>query len=60
VKAAAGTFQQLGRGGHARAFDRRSDPAASPRDFLVSGARAAHRMLIGAGAAEDEVGVAID
>src|SRR3954469_7147752 len=40
--------------------DRGGNPAAGFSDLLIARAGAAHRMFVGAGAAEDEVSVAID
>ena len=61
VQAAARLLEQLacprrllGRG------DGRGDAAAGLGDFLIGGAGAAHGMLVGAGAAEDQMRVAVD
>src|SRR6185369_356575 len=60
VKAASALIEQLlvrrGRG----AFHGRRDAATRFRNLLVGRAGAAHRMLVGAGAAEDEMRVAVD
>ncbi len=51
---------QLGLAGLARRAHRRDDAAAGAGDLFVTGARKPHRPLVGAVAAVDEVGVAID
>ncbi len=60
VETAAALVEQLlvRRGGGA--LDRRGDPAAGLGDLFIGRAGAAHRMLVGARAAEHQVGVAID
>ena len=60
VEAAAGAVEQLvGAGGLGRG-DGRGDAAAGLGDLLIGRAGAAHGMLVGAGAAEHEMGVAVD
>ena len=60
VKAAAALVDQLFVGGRRGARDGRGDSAAGLRDLLIAGAGAAHRMFVGARAAEDEMRVAVD
>ena len=60
VQAAAALVEQLLVGCGGGALDRRGDAAAGLGDLLVGRAGAAHRMLVGARAAEDEMGVAVD
>jgi len=55
-----GGSQKLRLGRFAGALHSRGDPAARFGDFLIAGAGAAHRMLVGAVAAEDKVRVAVD
>ena len=43
-----------------RRLHRRGDAAAGPGDLLIGRAGAAHRMLVGAGAAENQMRVAVD
>ena len=60
MEAGAALLEQLVVGGGFGLGDGRGDPAAGFRDFLIARARAAHGVLVGAGAAEDEVRVAVD
>ena len=60
VQAAAALVEQLLVGCGRGALDRRGDAAAGLGDLLIARAGAAHRMLVGARAAEDEMGVAVD
>ncbi len=60
VEAAAGLVAKLVRAGRLGGADGRGDPATGPRNFLIGGTGAAHGMFVGAGAAEDEMGVAVD
>ena len=60
VQAAPALLKQLVVGCAGGALHGRGDAAARLGDLLVGRAGAAHRMLVGAGAAEDEVRVAVD
>ena len=60
MQPAAALSQQFLVGRGARLRHGRCDPAAGFRDFLIGRAGAAHRVLVGARAAEDEVRVAVD
>ena len=53
-------LEQLVLGGRGGPRDGRRNAAAGLGDLLVAGAGAAHRMLVGARAAEDQVRVAVD
>src|SRR5437763_15534910 len=54
VQAAATLLDQLVVGGSRCSRDGGGDSAASARDLLIAGTGAAHRMFVGARAAEDE------
>ncbi len=60
MEAAAGGVAEFVGAGLARRLDRRGDASAGLGDFLIGCAGAAHGVLVGAGTAEDEMGVAID
>ena len=60
VQAAAALVEQLLVGRRGGALDRRGDAAAGLGNLLIARAGAAHRMLVGARAAEHEVRVAVD
>ena len=60
VEACAALLEQLVVGGGFGLRDGRGNSAARFRDFLIARAGAAHGMLVGAVAAEDQVRVAVD
>ena len=60
VEAGQRARHELFHAGGPRGLDARQDTAAGPRDLLVGGAPKPHLELVGAMAAEDEVGMTID
>ncbi len=60
MKAPAALLDQFIVGRRRGVLDRGSDSATGGRNLLIGCAGATHRVLVGAGAAEDEMGVAVD